>query len=157
MLRCPPMLLEQLSPDGSTAPFWSAASEHRLVFPWCIECAVARAPLAPCCVKCGGTTVDWRESVGRGTIFSFTIVRHAVTAHFRPYVPYAIIVVELADVPGVRLLSNLVDCCPADVSVGRGVALVWDDQAAWSLPRFRLTEAGSTPALADPGERAVMT
>jgi uncharacterized OB-fold protein len=141
MLRCPPMLLEELSPDGSTAPFWAAAREHRLVFPWCTECAIARAPLAPRCGKCGATTVEWRESVGRGTIFSFTIVRHAVTAHFRPYVPYAIIVVELDDVPGVRLLSNLVDCHPTDVSTRRPVELVWDDQAAWSLPRFRLQEA----------------
>lgn len=142
-LRCPPMLLEDLSPDGSTAPFWAAARQHRLVFPWCTACGVARPALAPRCVQCGGTTAEWRDSVGNGVIFSFTIARHAVTAHFGPYVPYAIVVVELDDVPGVRLLSNVVDCYPADVSVGRAVELVWHDEAAWSLPRFRLQEAAA--------------
>jgi uncharacterized OB-fold protein len=55
---------------------------------------------------------------------------------FAAEVPYAVVVIELDE--GARLVSNLVDCPPADIRAGMPVEVVFDDVAPdVSLPKFR--------------------
>jgi uncharacterized OB-fold protein len=51
--------------------------------------------------------------------------------------PYTIAIVELAEEPGLRLLTNVVDCAPDDVYVGMPVEVVFESHGAVHLPLFR--------------------
>lgn len=61
--------------------------------------------------------------------------------------PYNV-VVEFPALPGVRLVSNVLDVTPADLAIGDALALVWDEvKAAGPLPRFRRRWRNGGPAL----------
>jgi len=60
---------------------------------------------------------------------------------FAAEVPYAVVVIELEE--GARLVSNLVDCPPADIRAGMPVEVVFDDVTPdVTLPKFRPRRSG---------------
>jgi uncharacterized OB-fold protein len=120
-----------------TLAWWEAAAAHRLVVQRCTACARPRHPPGPACPACHEFTFDWMASSGRGTVYSYTVVRRAFVPSLAAHVPYVAVIVELDDVPGVRLVSNLVDVDPAAVRVGLAVQVVWEDVGpGLALPRF---------------------
>lgn len=138
MRGAPPASLAALTPDAWTEPFWVAAREHRLVVPRCTTCGAFRLPPSPFCWSCRASDVDWVEQPPRGTLYSFTVIRHAVIADVADAVPYVVGVVELPEAPGARLVANVVECDPADVAIGMPLDLVWDDVADdVAIARFR--------------------
>ena len=74
---------------------------------------------------------------GRGRVFSYTIAHHPVHPALVDRVPYNIVLVELPDAGGVRLVSNLVDVPVEEVAVGLEVEVLFEDQGDVTLPRFR--------------------
>jgi uncharacterized OB-fold protein len=139
MKGVPPGDVIQLTPSPSTEPFWAAAAEHRLVIPRCTNCGSYRLPPSPFCWKCRVQNVDWIEHAGNGTVYSFTVIRHAVIPQVRDGLPYIAAVVELPETNGCRLVGNIVDCEPADVRIGAAVTLDWYDvREGTSIPVFRL-------------------
>jgi uncharacterized protein len=119
----PPADVIELSPSPSTLPFWEAAAEHRLVVPRCTACGTYRLPPSPFCWNCRVQDVEWIEHDGNGTIYSFTIIRHAV----------------IPGTNGCRLIGNVVDVEPEVVSIGLPVTLDWYDvREGTSVPVFRL-------------------
>jgi uncharacterized OB-fold protein len=130
--------LAELHPDVDTAPFWEACRRRELRFQRCRACTRFRHPPLPGCPHCGETADEWVTVAGRGCVFSYTIVHHPAVPALRDAVPYTVVVVELDDVPGARLVSNLLEVRPEDVRVGMAVELVWDEPAPGVvLPRFR--------------------
>jgi uncharacterized OB-fold protein len=141
MKGVPPADVISLSPSPSTEPFWAAAAEHRLVIPRCTNCGMFRLPPSPFCWNCRTQAVEWIEHDGAGTIYSFTVIRHAVIPAVRDALPFVAAVVELPNTNGCRLVGNVVDCEPAAVSVGLRVALGWYDvREGTSVPVFRLAD-----------------
>jgi hypothetical protein len=59
----------------------------------------------------------WQQSVGRGEIYSFTVVHRAVTPAFRA--PYAPAIITLAE--GYQMLTNVVGVAPAQLRIGMDV------------------------------------
>jgi uncharacterized OB-fold protein len=128
-----------LSTSPATEPFWRAASEHRLVLPRCTACATYRFPPSPFCFHCRAQSVDWIEHDGAGTIYSFTVIRHAVIPSVADALPLIAAVVDLPGTNGCRIVGNVVDCDPADVRIGLAVTLDWYDvRAGESVPVFRV-------------------
>src|SRR5262245_29126850 len=125
-----------LHPDQWTAPFWAAARRHELVVARCAACATPRpVPPGPYCWECDESDVVWAELPGTGAVFTYTVVRQAER-------PYAVAVVELDGVAGVRLMSDLVDVDPAAVEIGMRVEVVWDDvDETTTIPRFTAARA----------------
>ena len=122
-----------------TAPFWQAAAEHRLVVPRCAACGAYRFPPTPFCWVCRSQAVDWIDHDGRGTVYSFTVIRHAVIADVRDALPVVAAVVELDGTDGCRLVGNVVDCGPEDVRIGARATVDWYDvRDGESVPVFRL-------------------
>jgi uncharacterized OB-fold protein len=74
-------------------------------------------------------------------VFTFTVVRQAFIAALADRLPYVVIAVELdgaEGAEGARMVSNLIDIDPSDVSIGMAVEVVWEDMGpALALPRFR--------------------
>jgi uncharacterized OB-fold protein len=75
-----------------------------------------------------------RAVSGRGSVASFT-VNHQRWAPDLP-VPYVVAIVELAEQPGLRLLSNIVGGAPEDVHVGMPVRVTFEQIEDVWLPLF---------------------
>jgi uncharacterized OB-fold protein len=134
----PPDLV-QLHPNPWTAPFWEAAAAHRLVLPRCAACAAYRFPPAPFCWRCRSQETEWVDHDGRGHVYSFTVIRHALSPVVADALPLVAAVVELDGTGGCRLVGNVVDADPETVEIGRPVAVDWYDvREATTLPVFRL-------------------
>jgi uncharacterized OB-fold protein len=129
-------------PTRYTQPFWDAASEHRLVIPWCPDCDAGFFPPHFCGPRCLEEGWDWKVSEGRGRVYSVSIVHRAPSPGF--VTPYVIAIVDLDD--GVDLMTTIVGVDPEDVTIGARVRVRW--QSAWgvTLPAFALdTEGESLP------------
>ncbi len=131
-----PALPERLAPSMTpdTQFFWDGAKEHRLLTQQCSACNRLRHPPRPMCPVCNA--LDWEavEASGRGTVFSFVMPRHPQYPWFEPN--YIVALVELEE--GVRLVTNLVDVTPADVTIGLPVEVRFDEFAGGLvLPMFR--------------------
>jgi uncharacterized OB-fold protein len=91
--------------DRDTSGFWEAARRGELVVRVCDQCGqVLHLPRAYC-NQCGSWESSWKAASGRGHLYSWTTVTHQVHPAFAP--PYTIVLVELADFPGVRLVGHV--------------------------------------------------
>jgi uncharacterized protein len=139
MRGVPPADVIVLTPSIFTLPFWEATAEHRLTIPRCTACGAYRMPPTPFCWKCRAQEVDWVEHDGAGTVYSFTVIRHAVIPDVKEGLPYIAAVVDLPGTGGCRLIGNIVECEPEIVHIGAPVTLDWYDvRKGTSIPVFRL-------------------
>ena len=91
--------------DRDTGGFWAAAADGRLVIRVCSSCgAVLHMPRAYCHL-CRTWSEEWVEVSGRGRLFTWTTVEHQVHPAFP--VPYTVVLVDLEDRPGTRLVGYL--------------------------------------------------
>lgn len=128
-----------LTPNEWTVPFWEATAQHRLVLPRCTTCATFRFPPSPFCHACRAQAVEWVEHDGRGAVYSFTVVRHAVIPQVADALPLVAAVVELPGTGGCRLVGSVVDADPEEVRIGAPVAVDWYDvREGTTVPVFRL-------------------
>lgn len=102
-----------------TSPFWSAAREGRCVLPrssatgrwlWYPDAAGADVP---------GATLEWVAVPGTGTVYSYATVRRSFLPEQPDLAPYTVLLVDLDDAAGVRLVGNLAD--GAETAVGARV------------------------------------
>ena len=70
------------------------------------------------CLVCRGA-VEWVEASGRGTVYSFTVIRQNYSRPFRDWIPYVVALVDLEEGP--RVMTNIVGCEPDLVRIGMPV------------------------------------
>ena len=88
------------------------------------------------CPNCASDNLEWVESPGRGTVYTYTITRQPVSRALAGRVPWAVVDVELEE--GVHLISNMVGCDPDEIEIGMPVEVVFetvDDKI--TLPKFK--------------------
>ncbi|KMY54401.1 hypothetical protein AC623_11045 [Bacillus sp. FJAT-27231] len=110
-------------------PYWDAADRHELIIQKCESCKHYSHPPGPACSKCGGTELSW-ENLGsevNGTIYSFIISYRPFLPGFQDDLPLVIAIVELEKAPQVKLIANVLNCNPEDVSIGMNVKMTWQD------------------------------
>ena len=124
-------------PQFDDQGFWKHCALRQLRFQVCADCDTPRHPPTPVCACCHSFNADWKATQGHGSIYSYTVIHHASHEAVKPKLPYVVGVIEFADVPGVRLVSNITDIDPAQVRIGMPVQLWWDDigEGMW-VPRF---------------------
>ena len=83
-----------------TRPYWENAREGRLVTQRCRACASIWHPPLPACPHCQSTDIGWDEVSGTGTVYTYTVVRHATHAALAGHIPYVIAIVELTALIG---------------------------------------------------------
>jgi len=122
-------------PNSFSKPFWDAALTHQLRLQQCDDCHVFRYYPRPRCPECGTSRATWTDVSGKGTVYSFTIVRRPLTQWFRDRVPLVCAVIELDE--GVRMISNVEEVNPEDVVIGMNVQVRFEDiNSQISLPKF---------------------
>ena len=99
-----------------TQPFWEAATAGRLLVKRCTACGESHHYPRPLCPFCGSDRTEWREASGRGSVYSYSVMRRAP-------VPYALAYVTLDE--GVTMMTNIVDCDLDAIRIGQSVRVVF--------------------------------
>jgi hypothetical protein len=126
------------APDSLTSFFWDGARERKLLIQKCASCGRFQHPPEPVCHHCLSFDLGAGEVSGRGTIYSFEIATQAFHPWFADKIPFVIAVVELAEQPGLKLITNIVEADLAAIGIGDEVQVTWrqlDDE--FTLPVFR--------------------
>jgi uncharacterized OB-fold protein len=151
--------------DSEYKGYFEAAGEGRLVVKKCADCGLLRGEPGPACPWCMSINWEWQQVSGKGTIYSYEIIAHAIQPGFRDFTPYPVVIVDLdaqRGVPtpqdGLRLIANLVDDqfqpeAETNVAIGKRVDVAFQDLSPeLSLPQFRLThEPPAGPVWQFPG------
>ncbi|MFM1854724.1 MAG: putative small subunit of thiolase DitF [Pseudomonadota bacterium] len=139
MAKAPPYHFFTLATNVWTAPYWAAAARGELVAASCEACGHARMPPTPFCPRCHHQGIHWVRLSGLATVYSYTVVERAIIPGMEEHLPYVPAVVEPDDLPGVRLVSNLVGMELTELRVGLPVRLTWHHTAQGiGLTQFRL-------------------
>lgn len=118
-------------------PFWDAAREGKLIFQRCKKCGANIFYPRIACTNCFSDELEWVESCGKGTVYTYTVVESNCPSAFVGDLPFVIAVVKLAE-PGVQMLTNIVDCDPAAVRCDMPVEVVFEPlDENFTLPKFR--------------------
>jgi uncharacterized OB-fold protein len=79
----------------------------------------------PRCPHCRSALWQWRRVSGVGEIYSFTEVCHAFDPNRRDALPYIVALINFSDVPGVRLITNIIDADVTNLHIGQRVEPVF--------------------------------
>lgn len=87
----------------------------KLAFQHCSDCGASVFYPRVLCPVCGGTSLEWRESKGHGTVYA------ATTIHRRNMDPYNVSLVDLAE--GFRIMSRVEGLPAEEIEIGMDVSL----------------------------------
>ena len=87
--------------SAETQAYWDAAAQGKLLVRKCTSCGQLHHYPRTICPFCSSDKTEWIEASGKGTIYSYSVMRRAP-------VPYAMAYVTLAEGP--RMVTNIVDC-----------------------------------------------
>ena len=125
-------------PDAVSSGYWDALRNDRLAISRCHDCRTWQHPPQERCRHCGGPA-SFEDVSGRGTVFSFIVVRQQMVPGHD--VPYVVGLVELEEQPGLRLSARVV-ATPEDVTIGAPVRVRFADigDSGFRAPEFELSE-----------------
>ena len=106
------------APDQSpeTKPYWDAAAKGQLLVKKCNACGELHYYPRSICPFCFSGDTAWLAASGKGTIYSYSVMR-------RVPVPYVVAYVTLAEGP--TMITNIVDCDPNAVRIGQAVTVTF--------------------------------
>jgi uncharacterized protein len=114
--------------------FWAAATQGRLLLKGCGTCGRLHWYPRAICPFCFADATLWRAASGKGTIYSYCIMRQVPE-------PYAVAYVTLAEGP--TLLTNITHTDFDDIAIGKAAELVFaPTEGGPPLPLFKVIDAG---------------
>jgi hypothetical protein len=118
-----------------TMNFWESADKGKLMIQRCQECGGYIFYPRMSCPFCFSDSIEWVESSGRGTVYSYTVVQSNAPSAFIADMPFVIAIVRLEE--GVQMLTNIVGCSPDEVCCEMPVQVTFERLAEGvSLPKF---------------------
>ncbi len=116
------------NPALDAQPFWDGTAVGKLLLKRCGDCGETHYYPRAICPHCFSSETEWYEATGRGTIYSFSVMRRAP-------VPYVIAYVALEE--GVTMMTNIVDCDFDALAIDDEVEVVFHPiDGGFSLPLF---------------------
>ena len=110
-------------PTPDTLPFYEAARRGELRLQRCTACHTFRHYPRPVCPACLARDHTWERATGRGTVYTWTIVRGPTLPAFEAHLPYNVVDVLLEE--GVHFVSQVLDCPPEALGAGMPVEAVF--------------------------------
>jgi uncharacterized OB-fold protein len=151
------VLLSITDLDSEYKGYYDAAKDHRLVVKKCQDCGLLRGEPGPGCPWCTSLSWEWQQVSGKGTIYSYQIIAHAVLSGFKDWTPFPIVLVELDEQSGqptpgdgLRIIANLVDGGmnpeqEENVAIGMRVEAVFQQgEDGFAIPQFKLSDEPPT-------------
>lgn len=121
-------------PTQDTKEYWEGCKHHQLLIQRCRNCGAFRFYPRPMCPNCNSMDNEWAEAKGKGKVYSWTVAVQQFHPAFE--VPYIVAIVELEE--GVRIITNILECQPAELYVGMPVVVVFEDVTEEiTLPKFK--------------------
>ena len=140
--------------DGENLGYFKHCAEHNFHLQKCDDCSLLRYPPTTACPFCSCGTSTWAPVEGKGAVYSYLEVHHAIQPAFKAKTPYLVLLVELdtqqakpTPDDGLRVIANLTsvngEFAPADVvkSVGIGTRV--------PMPTDFTTSAGANSPFAN--------
>jgi uncharacterized OB-fold protein len=127
----------------ATAPveareFFAQCAQGVLALQRCTACERLRHYPRSHCPFCLSPGYEWQPCSGRGTVYTYTVIRQNENPRFAPRLPYIVAMVELEE--GVRMLTSVVGIDPGALRVGMAVEVVFEEETdGRTVPRFRVT------------------
>jgi uncharacterized OB-fold protein len=132
-------------PDRETGFYWESARRHHLTLLRCEDCGSFVHYPKPECSGCGGKRLRPTRVSGKGIVHSFTVTHYVSAPGFEDAVPFVVALIEIDEQPGIRVVSNMVECQPHEVAIGMPVEVVFQDVTEEvTLPQFRPCTAART-------------
>jgi uncharacterized protein len=103
-------------PNPETKAFWEAAAAGKLMMGKCAACGEVHYYPRAICPHCFSDKTELQQASGKGTVYSYSVMRRAP-------IPYAIAYVTLEE--GVSMMTNIVDCDLDQIRIGQAVRLVF--------------------------------
>lgn len=125
--------LPELHPE--IEPFYKGGLRSELLIKFCSDCKTFIHYPRKVCPECMSSDTVWIRASGKGTVYSYTTTYQNLSPGFREEVPYVLALVDLAE--GVRLMTNIIECDPKDVSVGMPVEVTWERAEDVAIPKFK--------------------
>jgi len=97
-----------------TQAFWDAAQNGRFLIRRCTACGKAHWYPRAICPFCASDATEWADAAGKGTIYSYSVMRRVPE-------PYAVAYVTLEEGP--TMLTNIVDCDLDRLAIGQAVTV----------------------------------
>jgi uncharacterized OB-fold protein len=66
---------------------------------------------------------DWKEALGRGNVWSFSVIRRDFGLGLGDEIPFITVLVQLEENPDIHFVSRLVECTHEEVQIGMPVAV----------------------------------
>jgi len=118
-----------------TQAFWDAARQGRLLVQRCDACGAQSFPPRSICRACRSRETGFVEITSDGHVYSFTVNYQRWLPDLE--VPFAIVLVEFAEHPGVRIAGRLRGCAPEQVRIGMPVSVGFElGPEGFSIPSF---------------------
>ena len=115
-------------PTGDTQVFWDHCKNHELRFQKCSKCSTFRHYPRPLCAECGSFDYEWVQVATKGTVHTWVTAHRAFHPGFADEIPLPIVIIDVTEAPGVRMMGNFNDGTgPDDLSVGMAVNIVFED------------------------------
>jgi len=123
---------ERKLPAAVTSPeteeYWAAAKEGKLLVKKCKSCGRTHHYPRSLCPYCFSDKTEWTTALGKGVLYSYSVMRRAP-------IPYALAYVTLAEGP--TMMTNMVDCDFDKLKVGQAVKVVFKPtEGGGALPCF---------------------
>ena len=121
-------------PEGLSAPYWEGLRQNRLLVQRCKQCGTWQFGPEWICHRCHAFDPGWVEVAPSGRIFSWERVWHPVHPALKQRGPYLVVLVELPQAGGVRMLGNLLGDAMQEVTIGAEVRGVFEPHTDATAP-----------------------
>ena len=132
MTQTPFRVLPRVTPRNQH--FWTGGARGELRFLRCGACGFFVHPPTPRCPTCLAKELRPEAVSGRARVVSYTWNHQAWVP--APDHPYPIAIVEIAEQPGLRLMTNLVGCGRDEVHIGMAVRATFEQHGDVYIPLF---------------------
>lgn len=126
------------TPDPLTEFFWEGANRRQLLVLQCQTCLKYIHPPRPVCRFCLSSNLAPSEVSGQASLYTWTVTEHAFHPFFADKLPYVYATVELVEQPGLRLITNIVECPLSDLRIEMPLEVTFRELAPeLTVPMFR--------------------
>lgn len=120
-------------PTEVSRRFWDELQEGRLVAQYCPQCRRFQHYPKPVCAGCWTGELEWRELVGTGTVYTFSVVHRGPSKEFSD-TPYAVGLIDLDE--GIRMMAGISAPGLTQLRIGDRVHLSPESRDGMLIPHF---------------------
>jgi uncharacterized OB-fold protein len=118
----PASLVPVVTPDAEE--FFAGTVRSELRIQHCTTCDKHQHYPRVLCHHCGAETLEWVTASGRGTIYSYTVIRQNGVPVFKERQPFVVALVDLEE-DGARMMATMPSLGPDAAAIGMPVEAVF--------------------------------